>query len=312
MRHALTALALIAGLAAAPAAAQSDELDNRLDRVERELRAVQRQVFPGGSPQFFEPEIPGQQPTQPTTGGSTAPIADLTARISALEAQLADLTNQVEENGFRLRNLEERMNALSAATPSTPPGFEEPDNRLETPIEGLDPPTAESPATGDVPEDEPPAAEEPPQMDLPPGGPIGPAGADEDLPSDAGEASYVRGYRLWRDGNYTAAQASLRQTIEEYPGHRFESYARNLLGRAYLDDDKPANATEIFVANYRDIPNGERAADSLFYLGVALTRLNYPDRACLAFQELQEVYGTGLRSDISEQLPAARRAARCE
>jgi TolA-binding protein len=84
-----------------------------------------------------------------------------------------------------------------------------------------------------------------------------------------------------------------------------------LVKHAYLDDDKPANATEIFVRNYQELPDGDRAADSLFFLGVALTELNYNDRACLAFDELEEVYGSSLRSTIREQVPAARSAASC-
>ncbi|MCA1749689.1 MAG: outer membrane protein assembly factor BamD [Sphingomonadales bacterium] len=143
-------------------------------------------------------------------------------------------------------------------------------------------------------------------------GPFSAQGSEPPLPDDPGEAAYVRGYRLWRDGDYAAARTQLRETVEQFPGHRFESYARNLLGRAYLDDDKPASATEIFVRNYQQLPNGERAADSLFFLGVALTALNYKDRACLAFGELQEVYGGNIRSDIAEQLPAARTAAECD
>jgi len=305
--------ALLLGIAT-PALGQDDELDDRLERVERELRAVQREVFPNGSPEFFEPEITPATPGQPfAPGGSTGPIVDLTARISALEARIAELTNDVEQNGYRLGQIEQRLDANEAASAAAQPGFGVEDNRIDPPLsdeELFEPPPADPPEM-DPPEIAPPATEERP-VELPPGAPIGPAGSAEPLPEDPGEASYVRGYRLWRDEDYPGAQAQLRQTIEEFPGHRFESYARNLLGRAYLDEGKPANAVEIFVDNYRDLPNGERASDSLFYLGVALTALDYDDRACLAFQELGEVYGAGLRSDIAEQLPEARRAAGCE
>lgn len=315
MRRILVAAML---LGATPALGQdAGELDDRLDRVERELRAVQREVFPGGAPEFFEPEIQRPAPGLPEPSGSTGPIVDLTERIASLESRLADITNTVEQNEYRIGRIEERLSAMEAAPPPpplTPPadeGFADP---LPADDGFPDPPPADDGLPGPPPTD-PPLMDEPvaePPVDLPPDAPIGPAGAADPLPEDPGEASYVSGYRLWRDRNYPAAQAQLRQTIEAFPGHRFESYARNLLGRALLDEGKPANAVEIFVANYRELPNGERAADSLFYLGVALTELDYDDRACLAFQELGEVYGANLRSDISEQLPAARRAAGCE
>jgi hypothetical protein len=37
------------------------------------------------------------------------------------------------------------------------------------------------------------------------------------------------------------------------------SYARNLLGRAYLDDDKPREAAPWFLQNYQADKKGDRA-----------------------------------------------------
>lgn len=303
MRSMLIA-ALLVTTAATPALSQGAEMDRRIDRVEREIRALQRQVFPGGNADFFEPEI--QAGTASTQAGNPAssPITDLTDRVNALERQLAALTGQVEENSFELRQLRSMVEALQ--------GGGAPDSGAETG-------SATASASGDAAQDAPaeengPANAETEDTDQtePPAETAAPAQSSEaPLPDDAGEAAYVRGYRLWRDGDYAAARTQLRSTVETYPGHRFESYARNLLGRAYLDDDKPANATEIFVRNYQELPNGERAADSLFFLGVALTELNYNDRACLAFDELEDVYGENLRSTIREQVPGAREAANC-
>lgn len=295
MRPMLVA-ALLASCAATPAFSQDADLDRRIDRVEREVRALQRQVFPGGNSDFFEPEIQANRQSGMAGDPASSPITDLTDRVNALERQLATLTGQVEENSFELRQLRSMVEALQGTTtPAITP---------ELPVDGdavtgeTEPLSAEPPAetaSGTAEAPPPPASET----------------TEQPLPDDPGEASYVRGYRLWRDGNYEEARTQLRETVENYPGHRFESYARNLLGRAYLDDDKPANATEIFVRNYQELPNGERAADSLFFLGVALTELNYNDRACLAFDELQDVYGDDLRSTIREQVPAAREAAGC-
>ncbi len=285
----LLIVALMASCAATPALSQGADIDRRIDRVEREIRALQRQVFPGGDPDFFQPEI--QSGTQDGTAGNPAssPITDLTDRVNSLERQLATLTGQVEENSFELRQLRAMVEGLQGGVAIEP--------EVDTPILAAPADQAAAPAAAETAETAPP----PPET----------SSSEPPLPNDAGEASYVRGYRMWRDGNYADARAQLQETVENYPGHRFESYARNLLGRAYLDDDKPANATEIFVRNYQELPDGDRAADSLFFLGVALTELNYNDRACLAFDELEEVYGDSLRSTIREQVPAARSAASC-
>ncbi|QLC22094.1 hypothetical protein HFP51_07820 [Parasphingopyxis sp. CP4] len=285
----LLIVALMTSCAATPALSQGADIDRRIDRVEREIRALQRQVFPGGDPDFFQPEI--QSGTQDGTAGNPAssPITDLTDRVNSLERQLATLTGQVEENSFELRQLRAMVEGLQGGAAIDPD--------VDTPILAAPADETTEPAAGEAAETAPP----PPET----------SSSEPPLPDDAGEASYVRGYRMWRDGRYADARTQLQETVETYPGHRFESYARNLLGRAYLDDDKPANATEIFVRNYQELPDGDRAADSLFFLGVALTELNYNDRACLAFDELEEVYGSSLRSTIREQVPAARSAASC-
>ena len=249
-----------------------------------------------GNSGFFEPEI--QTGTRNGNAGNpaSAPITALTDRVHALERQLAALTGQVEENSFELRQLRSLVAALRDSDTET--------SDPVLPVEG-----GVLTEQGDAPATDTGQSAEPTESTVPPAADT--SSAEPPLPDDAGESSYVRGYRMWRDGRYEEARTQLRETIENFPGHRFESYARNLLGRAYLDDNKPANATEIFVRNYQELPDGDRAADSLFFLGVALTELNYSDRACLAFDELRDVYAATLRSTIREQVPAARDSAGC-
>src|SRR5690606_25505070 len=89
---------LLAGIAAAVVpsgvAAQDDEA--RLRRLEAEVRALQRTVFPGGDGRYFTPEVDtsqGQQPRDPQVGPpSSSAIADILARLDALESQLARMT----------------------------------------------------------------------------------------------------------------------------------------------------------------------------------------------------------------------------
>ncbi len=85
---------------------------------------------------------------------------------------------------------------------------------------------------------------------------------------------------------------------------------RNLLGRAYLDDNKPATAARVFLANYQELPRGERAADSLYFLGQSLTRLNRRSEACRVYDELERVY-PNMREFVRTRLPQGRTDARC-
>ena len=56
---------------------------------------------------------------------------------------------------------------------------------------------------------------------------------------------------------------------------------------------------------------GERAPDSLFYLGQALMKLGQPGQACKAYAELDAVYGAKVRPDLKklEPTPKRRRSA---
>jgi TolA-binding protein len=284
--HLLTAI-LLAG-AAAPALAQPQPVEKRVNKLEQEMRAVQRKVFPGGAAATVDPEIRPVTPLGAPAGvpGGSA-VADLTARVDALEAQLASLTGQIEQGGFRVRQLEEALNRFRSEADARFAAMEKPAPVVAAEVQAEEPapqPVANTPAA-----------------------PAKPAVAS----TDAGEDAYLVGFRLWEEGKFADAQAALDAMAKKYPKHKRASYARNLAGRASLDLGKPAAAAKIFLNNYQTNPKGERAADSLLFLGEALMKLGKPVEACQVYNELQEVYGPTMRDFIRQRLPAARAEAKC-
>jgi TolA-binding protein len=143
-----------------------------------------------------------------------------------------------------------------------------------------------------------------------PAGATTPATQPEGRPLDPVQDAYNRGYRLWEQRRFAEAAAALTQVADRNPRSRWASWARNLAGRSHLDDNKPATAAQVFLQNYQANPQGERAADSLFFLGEALVALNRRAEACPVYDELQNNY-PNMRAFLRERLPAARRAARC-
>ena len=89
------------------------------------------------------------------------------------------------------------------------------------------------------------------------------------------------------------------------------SFANNLIGRSLLDKGQPRPAAEALLANYRANPKGERAPDSLYYLGQALMKLGQPTQACKAYAELEDVYGGALRPDLRPLVSKGKTDARC-
>ena len=299
MRFHLVAMLLMASFAVPAAAQRGETAERRIERLEQQLRAVQRRVFPNGAE--IAPEIDPRQPAgaQPGVPASSA-VADLTARVDSLEGQLRELTGQIEQNGNRLRQVEEGMTRLRDSTGA----------RLDV-LERSGTPAAE-PARPSTSSQQPrPAASAGPeademQADEPAARPAVAASGDA-----AAEEAYNAGFRLWEAKRYTEAQKALEAAAKRYPKSKWASWANNLAGRAYLDAGKPATAAKAFLANYQANPKGERAADSLYFLGQALVSLDKPADACKAYDELQEVYGSGMRDWIKSRLPAARTQAKC-
>jgi TolA-binding protein len=257
---------------------------------------VQRRVFPGANVPYVGPEIEEQvrTPQQDGVAGGSA-VSDLTARLDALESQLAQLTGQVEQNGNRLRQLETAFASLRESTGSRLEALEKP-AAAQQPVAEEDPP---APANNRRTSNTPPASTPAPK----PGTVV--------LGNDA-EAAYNAGFRLWEQKKYKEAQQLLEGVAKKWPEHRFASWAANLAGRAYLDDGNPTAAARVLFANYDGNPKGERAADSLFFLGQALVALKKPAEACKAYEELQDVYGATMRDYLKDRLPAARAAAKCK
>ncbi len=277
----------------APALAQRDVAtpEQRIERLERQLQQVTRQVFPRGAPAATAGFADEPAATQTS-------VRNLDERLNALERQLADILRQSEENGHRASEVSSELSRLRS----------EQDRRL-TALEAAAQAAAAAPVRTEV--SPAPAAPKPksPQISSSPE-PATPDAAAT-VQEDPAELAYDEGYELWRAGKYDQAITSLRAFTSAYPKHRRASWANNLTGRALLDKKEPRAAAAALLANYRNNPKGERAADSLFYLGQALMELKQAGQACKAYEELESVYGASMRAELKRLLPGAKSEAKC-
>ena len=328
------ALAALLATAALPAfAAEPGTIDQRVDRIEKQLKAVQRKVFPGGDAAFQAPEI-ARPETQVTVGvPASTPLNDLTARVDALEKSVAQLTGQVEQDEHRLDLLSQqsaqdrqefatRLKTLeAAAAPPVPTDTAAPAPDDTAPANGL-PPKGTKPFTTVTPVKTSPTAA---PGKAPPAKPAksAPTMADDTTAADdtaatgpstgdPAEDAYMAGYKLWTQKKYPQAEAALAAAAKKYPKHKRASYAQNLLGRAYLDDGQPARAAEAFAANYTTNPHGDRAPESLYFLGQSLMQLKKPVDACRVYDELASAYPDKVTGALKARVTAARADAKCK
>jgi len=294
LRFSIAAAALF-GVWVGPAQAQRVvSPEQRIERLESQLRQVQRQVFPRGQPAA-------------TAGFSDEPAATqssvrtLNDRLNGLERQIADLVRQSEENGHRLTVIQADLAKMRSDQDDRIGALERAAAAAQVPATGMVTNSISSPAVTTT-------ALPPPAKTV--SAIPGPA-VDTSSATDAGEIAYDEGYQLWRTGKYDAAITSLRAFSSAFPKHRRKSWADNLVGRSLLDKGEPRAAAEALLANYRSNPKGERAPDSLYYLGQALMQLKQPAQACKAYSELEDVYGSSMRAELKRLLPAAKSEASC-
>ncbi len=310
MKHVtLMGVAAVAIAAAAPAQAQDQTVTKRVDRLEKEMRAVQRQVFPGGAPTFFEGEIaPDNTPGE--RAKAATPVADLTARVDALESQLQTLTGQTEQNAYQLRELEKQFTAYKAEMDRRFPAEAAPEaTPASLPVAPTVKPTPAA-TTAAAPAKKPAAT--PAKAASPDAARLALVKKVE-IPSTGNEQqdAYNYGFRLWDAKLYPEAETQLKTVVTKWPKSNQASFAQNLLGRAYLDEGKPSLAAVAFYNNYKDRPSGPRAPHSLMYMGVALEKLGRKADACKAFRELDDVYGDKAPQDVRTDAAAAKAKAGC-
>lgn len=310
----VVALALVGVSFGAPARAEDASTDARLKKVETEVRALQRKVFPGGDGKYFTPEITGPAATPTPAPGqpATTPVSDLLVRLDAVEAQMARLTGQVEQNTNRIDQLEAK---LAAAAPAPVP----------VPVEPAGPqPTASTSDLSAMNAAPQPAVLKPsarpaelkPAVDTKP---VGPSNSRIDAvkaivkpqTADVADDEYSYGFRLWEAKFYPEAEQQLKLYLEKYPKHARVSWGRNLLGRAYLDDGKPLEAAKWFVQNYQADKRGDRAPDSLLYLAISMKQMKDTKRACIALSEFSETYAAEAAGRLKSVYDTTRNGLTC-
>lgn len=301
-----TALAGGAAIALLPSMALAEQRpaptpEQRLDRLERQVQQMQRQVFPKGRPA----DTAGFADDPAATQSS---VLSLDQRLDALEKQMADLVRSSEDSGNRLRSIESGMNQLKS----------DEDQRIAALEQKVAQAQAAPPIA--VPEVQPPvgpaqgkprgaATKSSSKADLEPPSTGGVAASL--AASDPGEDAYTQGFHEWESGQYDQAVGTLKAFVAAYPKHRRISYANNLIGRALLDKGDARAAATALLANYRTNPGGERAQDSLYYLGQALMKLGQPGQACKAYAELDAVYGAKVRPDLRKLEAEGKTQAQC-
>jgi TolA-binding protein len=337
----LIALMLALAGTTVPAFAQDASSDTRLRRLEAEVRDLKRQS--GGDRTVAPQAVPTASTARIAGTPATTPVADLLSRMDAIETQIARLTAQNEESGNKLRLLEERIAAGEAkAAPTAPTAGPDasagvaavtpaatsasssnlaamngtaPVRTVATPAAG----SASATATSAVATANAARSSAAPTRAAPSARAAAPSAQRvaavraivKPQTSDAGEDEYTYGFRLWEAKFYPEAEQQLKLFLDKYPRHARISYARNLMGRALLSENKPREAASWFLQNYQANKQGDRAPDSLLFLAESMSQLKDSSRACIALAEFSDTYPQEAAGRLKSLFEATRGSVKC-
>ena len=303
--YAVAALALSASAMAPLWAQTSSDSEVRIRKVESEVAALQRAVFPGSDGRFF-PQVQSGQPANIQPGApASAPGSDMLVRMDALEGQVARLTAQVEEDHNKLEKLDARLAAIeTGAKPvvaAAPSSSSSTDSNLAAmgaapkPAPAAVKPAAKPAATSDA------AAKRMAAV----------RAVLKPKTKDVGDDEYSYGYRLWEAKFYPESEQQLKMFLQNYPKHARASYARNLLGRNYLDDANAREAAGWFLQNYKLEPKGDRAPDSLLLLAEAMRQMGDSKRGCVAIKQFSGTFPAEAAGRLKSQYDATSAGLKC-
>jgi tol-pal system protein YbgF len=289
-------------------------LVDRLDRIERDMNMLQRQVYRG-------------------TGPTGAPVAvsppdaqaalNTEVRISQIEDQMRTVTGQIEESNYNIDQLKRRLDKLvsdidlrlsalehggtsaAAGGAGQPLGGDVPSRSAPRGLAGQPSPPAGAGADPSAPPSRSGAlgtlsTSRGGQGGAPEGGPVpsgdspapavvtntAAAAAAGTLPSGTPSEQYNYAFGLLRQTNYPAAEQAFRSFLQRYPNDAMSGNAEYWLGETYYVRNDFNNAAAVFAEGYQKYPKSGKAPDFLLKLSMSLGKLGQKADACRALTRL--------------------------
>jgi tol-pal system protein YbgF len=258
---------------AAPAFAQSKkDLQEQIDRLQRDLMDVERLIYRGGTP----PSAGGEGAQSTSTANNQ--FADIQVHFNSIEDQLRSLTGQLESTSHQIQVLSDRLDKLQQDVEfrlNALEGHGQPAGTSPTPAPG-----APSGQSGQL---TPPPGAQPTQQ-------TADTGTPEALPTGAPEVVYDHALGALRAGDYAEAERGFKGIIARNPGADLAANAQYWLGETYYVRKMYNDAASAFLNAYQKYPKGPKRPDSLLKLGMSLKSIGQKSAACDSFSELLSNY----------------------
>ena len=125
------------------------------------------------------------------------------------------------------------------------------------------------------------------------------------------EEIYQEALMMLRNGDYAEAEAAFIEFIKDYSDHSLSSNAYYWLGETFYVRKNYVLAAQNFAAGYKKFPEGAKAPDQLLKLGISLYSLNKNVKACSTFKKLEKDF-TNLPPRISNRSKTFKEKLDCK
>lgn len=265
---------LMAGMMFTPAIAlaQSNDIMNRIDRLENEIQTLNRAMYRGEPPPVPQSPVMVDQNNQ------------LLDRVNQMESDLRALTGRVEQQTYDIDQLKKQIETVTY-------DLQQARTRAATPIvsqspEDMRPAPEQASADTQLAPDELGAPGDPLPQPQP-----GMRTATPTLPTgDNPTALYEASYNKIKTGEYEAAEAGFKKFLELYPDHKLAGNSYYWLGESYYVRGDYDQATRVFAQSYQKFPKGPKGPDNLLKLGLSLSAKGKVRDACVALMQLGKEY----------------------
>lgn len=299
-------------LCSLPARAQTnDNAANaeRMERLERDLMLLQKQVVRGGEIDAYANE---SAPVPLTGAGS----ASFEANLSRMEEEMRKLRGKLEENEFQNKQLSEKLERLQKdvdfrfnelSTAKAPAVTEvKPEARTQTvplshPPQDLSAPAGPAlKAEGVSAQDnielgrmvEEVAKESSTPKEAPPSAPAGATSAGDGQLKPPGEDNngprelYNSAFKLLNQTKYEEAASQFGDFAQKYPKDPLIGNAYYWLGETHYIRRDYVKAADHFRQGFEALPTGPKAADNLLKLAMSLSAMQKTPEACVVLDQI--------------------------
>jgi tol-pal system protein YbgF len=269
--------ALATLLLALPVQAQDNAaMNDRLDRLERDLQFLQRQTYNADA-----------------AGGSPANASQILVQLGQLQEEMRALRGQVEQVQFanqrqaeEIRKLGEDVEFRLSALEKTQEARSQ--EEVEAEDESADASTDAEERNDDEEaaseEQDSPASYQPEEEEA-----SGTTTTKQKFPSANAHYSYA--FKLMNDRKFSAASESFEAFVKKYPADPLIANAYYWLGESYYVRSEFASAAESFRKGFEADAKSQKAPDNLLKLGMSLGALKQKDQACVVYKQLIRKYG---------------------